>query len=292
MIGLSDGSFVVAYRSDYTDSSSSYAYDVLAQRYGADGTVLGGEFALNTTVSGTQFNPRLAALPGGKFVVVYGDASANDGSGYGVFSKVFNADGTVAVAEQGVPSTVAGNQYGHDVAVLADGSYVVVWWSADDQIHGQRFDGSGAKVGGQFQVSTVDSVPYQDYARVTALGDGGFVAIEAQAEGDIIENAHRERIGLLEHHADIAPYHHRIDPLAIDVLPEEVDVPVEAKTHHQIVHPVKTAQYRTLATAGGANEAGNLVLFDWHMAVAHGHEIAVENLVQLAVHDQIDRCAG
>ena len=50
-----------------------------------------------------------------------------------------------------------------------------MWWSANDQIHGQRFDGSGAKVGAQFQVSTVDSVPYQDYARVTALGDGGFV---------------------------------------------------------------------------------------------------------------------
>ncbi|HQZ02781.1 MAG TPA: PKD domain-containing protein, partial [Thauera sp.] len=173
VIGLSDGSFVVAYRSDYTDST--YTTDVLAKRYAADGTLLADEFTLNTTVSGTQFNPRLAALPGGKFVAVYGDASANDGSGYGVFSKVFNADGSVAVAELGVPTTVAGNQYGHDVAVLADGGYVVTWWSADDQIYGQRFNAAGAKLGGQFQVSTVDSVPYQDYARVTALADGGFV---------------------------------------------------------------------------------------------------------------------
>ncbi|MCP5224097.1 MAG: cadherin-like domain-containing protein [Thauera sp.] len=176
VVGLSDGSFVVAYRSDYTDASASYAQDVLAKRYAADGTLLADEFTLNTTVSGTQFNPRLAALPGGKFVAVYGDASSNDGSGYGVFSKVFNADGSVAVAEQVVPTTVAGNQYGHDVAVLADGGYVVVWWSsADDQIHGQRFDAAGAKSGGQFQVSTADSVPFQDYARVAALADGGFV---------------------------------------------------------------------------------------------------------------------
>src|SRR5690606_7688300 len=44
-----------------------------------------------------------------------------------------------------------------------------------DQIHGQRFDAAGAKSGGQFQVSTVDSIPHQDYARVAALADGGFV---------------------------------------------------------------------------------------------------------------------
>ncbi|RTL17565.1 MAG: tandem-95 repeat protein, partial [Rhodocyclaceae bacterium] len=176
VVGLSDGSFVVAYRSDYTDASASYAQDVLAKRYAADGTLLADEFTLNTTVSGTQFNPRLAALPGGKFVALYGDASSNDGGGYGVFSKVFNADGSVEVAEQVVPTAVAGNQYGHDVAVLADGGYVVVWWSsADDQIHGQRFDATGAKAGAQFQVSTSDSVPYQDYARVAALADGGFV---------------------------------------------------------------------------------------------------------------------
>ena len=183
VVGLSDGSFVVAFRSDYSNATSSYAYDVLAKRYAADGTLLADEFTLNTTVSGTQFNPRLAALPGGKFVAVYGDASSNDGSGYGLFSKVFNADGTVAVAEQVVPSTVAGNQYGHDVAVLADGGYVVVWWSADDRIHGQRFDAAGAKLGGQFQVSTSDSVPFQDYARVAALADGGFVVAWDSSNG-------------------------------------------------------------------------------------------------------------
>ena len=58
------------------------------------------EFTVNTTTTGTQYNPRLAALADGRFVAVYGDASSNDGSGYGVFSKVFNADGTQAVAEQ------------------------------------------------------------------------------------------------------------------------------------------------------------------------------------------------
>ncbi|GAB1459281.1 hypothetical protein MASR2M50_10550 [Thauera sp.] len=81
----------------------------------------------------------------------------------------------MAVAEQVVPTTVASNQYGHDVAVLSDGGFVVVWWSADDLIYAQRFDAAGAKVGGQIQVSTVESSSYQDYARVAALDNGGFV---------------------------------------------------------------------------------------------------------------------
>jgi large repetitive protein len=173
VVGLTDGSFVVAYRSDYT--GTTYTPDeILAKRYSATGTLLNDEFTVNTTTMGTQFEPRLAALSGGQFVAVWADTS-NDGSGYGVFSKVFNADGSEAVAEQRVNTTLIGNQYGPDVAALSGGGYVAVWWSADNQIYGQRFDAAGNKTGGEFQVSTVDTAANNNYARVTALDSGGFV---------------------------------------------------------------------------------------------------------------------
>ena len=176
LVGLSDGSFVVAYRSDYTNAAGTYMYDVLARRFDAAGNELNPEFTLNTTTAGTQYNPRLAALSGGQFVAVYGDASGNDGSSYGVFSKVFNANGTQAVAEQVVSTTIAGQQSGHDVAALAGGGYVAVWWSADNQLYGQRFDAAGAKLAGEFRISTVDTAPNNNFVRVTALASGGFVA--------------------------------------------------------------------------------------------------------------------
>ncbi|MBK8918090.1 MAG: hypothetical protein IPM73_08615 [Betaproteobacteria bacterium] len=175
VVGLSDGSFVVAYRSDYSNASSSYVYDVLAKRYDASGNLLTAEFTLNSTTTGTQYNPRLAALGGGQFVALYGDASGNDGDGYGVFAKLFNADGSVAAVEQVATATVSGQQSGHDVAALSGGGYVAVWWSADNHIHGQRFNAAGAKAGGEFQVSTVDTAASNNFARVTALDSGGFV---------------------------------------------------------------------------------------------------------------------
>ncbi len=41
--------------------------------------------------------------------------------------------------------------------------------------------------------------------------DVAFEAVKLQAEGDIIENAHRKGIWLLEHHPDMAPHDDRID---------------------------------------------------------------------------------
>ncbi len=59
----------------------------------------------------------------------------------------------------------------------------------------------------------------------------------------------------------------------------------EAEALHQVVHAVEATQHGALAAAGRPDETGDLVLADRHMAVANGHEIAVEDLVQLAVHD-------
>ncbi|MNI88238.1 hypothetical protein D3C73_1455160 [compost metagenome] len=59
----------------------------------------------------------------------------------------------------------------------------------------------------------------------------------------------------------------------------------ETEASHQVVHAVEAAQHGTFAAARRTDETGDLVLFNRHMAVTHGHEVTVENLVELAVHD-------
>ena len=88
-----------------------------------------------------------------------------------------------------------------------------------------------------------------------------------------------ERVRLLEHHADVAADHHRVDRLGVDVLAEELHVALEAEARDQVVHAVEAAQHRALAAARGADEAGDLALLDRHVAVAHGQELAVVDLV-------------
>ncbi|MFC5768639.1 PKD domain-containing protein, partial [Thauera sinica] len=170
VLGLADGSFVIAYSSYYNNTGGSY-YDVLGQRYAADGTPLGGEFTLNTQVSNTQSQPRLAALEGGGFVAIWTDSSG-DASGYGIVAQRFAADGSKLGGEIKVNTTETGNQQGPDVAGLPGGGFVAVW-HYNSAVYAQRFDASGGKAGGELLVSTADtSSNYSNHARVAVVGDG------------------------------------------------------------------------------------------------------------------------
>ena len=81
------------------------------------------------------------------------------------------------------------------------------------------------------------------------------VAVQAQAEGDVVVDARGERIGLLEDHADIAAHGNRVDRGIVDVAPAVMDVAFEAKAAHEVVHAVEAAQYRALAAPEGPMKA-------------------------------------
>ncbi|MFG6439490.1 PKD domain-containing protein, partial [Roseateles sp. LKC17W] len=174
VLGLADGSFIVAFRSDYNNAAGSHTYDVLAQRYDASGNPLGAEFALNTTGGATQFQPQLAALDGGGFVALWGDTSG-DGNGYGVAAQRFDNAGNKVGGLIAVNTTIASNQYGADIAALPGGGFVATWWSSGGQVYAQRFAADGSKLGGEVLVSTQDTSASNDYARIAVLGDGGFI---------------------------------------------------------------------------------------------------------------------
>jgi hypothetical protein len=116
-----------------------------------------------------------------------------------------------------------------------------------------------------------------------ALADTALEAVEAQPKRDIVKDAHRERIGLLEHHADVAPHDDGVDVLAVDVLAEEIDVAFQLEPLDQVVHAVETAQNGALAAAGRTDEAGDLALLDRHVAVADGKEVSIQDLLHLTV---------
>ncbi len=89
-----------------------------------------------------------------------------------------------------VNTTTESWQLSNDVAVLADGSFVVVWedWSVTDRaIRAQRYDAAGNRLGGEMLIATVPGGGgYESYApEVTALADGNFfVTWEQTATND------------------------------------------------------------------------------------------------------------
>lgn len=133
-------------------------------------------FRVNETEAGNQERPRVAMLPGDGAVVVWQGGSEVDTD---IYARFLSADGTFMTGEIKVNTYTALLQINPDVAVLADGSVVVVWASFNQDgsyqgVYGQRFSSNGVKVGGEFQINQY-TLNNQRNPSVAGLTGGGFV---------------------------------------------------------------------------------------------------------------------
>jgi len=140
----------------------------------------GAEFQVNTYTTGRQTFPAVAANADGNFVVVW-DSLGRDGGGEGVFGQRFTSAGAAVGAEFQVNTYTTNDQTLPAVAADADGNFVVVWSSNDQDgssqgVFGQRFTSTGAAVGAEFQVNTA-TTNEQALPAVAADADGNFVVV-------------------------------------------------------------------------------------------------------------------
>lgn len=184
---LSDGGWVVTWDSELQDGSSEGIYQ---QRFGADGQADGDETLVNTTTADAQVESVTAALSGGGWIVVWA-SNAQDGSGYGIYSQRFDPDGGRVGAEIRVNATTDGHQREPQVAVLADGGWVVVWelgTMGGSRLLQQRYDANGNPVGGETYLHPDDGNTNQLDAAVVGTPDGGWTISwtrdELELDGD------------------------------------------------------------------------------------------------------------
>lgn len=180
---LADGRFVVAWADWSEKGGDKYGAAVRAQLFDGDGSKLGGEFQVNTLTIGSQIVPTISALPGGGFVVAWGDLSTLDASvetGGDVRAQIFGADGRKFGGEFLVNTTSTAN--GPASTSLDDGRFVIAWSGHHATVPGtyvldvraQIFNGDGSTSGGEFLVNT--GPEHSQYGpRITSLAGGGFV---------------------------------------------------------------------------------------------------------------------
>jgi len=149
------------------------------QIFDAAGAKVGGEFRINGTLTGDQDFASVAALTDGGFVVTW--EATNAGAQYDVYARRYGATGTALGSEFLVNSTTADWQITPQVAGLGDGGFIVTWSSNLQDgngygLYGQRYNGSGARVGTEFQISTTVT-GNQDFSHVASLSGGGFVVV-------------------------------------------------------------------------------------------------------------------
>ncbi len=139
------------------------------------------EFPVNTTPTGDQDNVATAADANGNFVVVW-QSAGQDGSGLGIFARLFNAQGDPQGNEIPVTNTTVSDQANPSVAMDADGDFVVAWQgtTADnsDDIFVRRFDAAGQPKADEVTVNTnPGNNGLEQHPQVAIDANGDFVVV-------------------------------------------------------------------------------------------------------------------
>jgi hypothetical protein len=169
------GNFVIAWSSRGQDGSVESVY---AQRYNFEGLAQGDEFQVNTYTQGTQFYPQVAMDADGDFVVVW-SCVTDEVLEEGIKARRFEADGT-PVADEFLVYSISVEGYNYpDVAMSADGGFIIVWdqldaWDDGKGVLGRLYDADGLAQGDPFQVNTF-TAGIQSSASVDMDSTGRFV---------------------------------------------------------------------------------------------------------------------
>ena len=174
---LNDGGSVVVWQSNGQDGSG---YGIYAQRYDGSGNIVGNEFQVNSYTASWQLSTRITSLSDGGFIITW-QSEHQDGNSWGIYAQQYDSFGNTVGNEFRVNTYTVDIQANSSITSLSDGGFVVVWQSngqdgSDYGIYAQRYDGSGNRVGDEFQVNTY-TANNQEKPSITSLSDGGFVVV-------------------------------------------------------------------------------------------------------------------
>jgi hypothetical protein len=151
-------------------------WGIRARRIYSDLSGFRTTFPVNSVTAGDQQNARVAVLPGGGAIFAWQSSTAQ---GNRVYVRFLGADEVFTGPEIPASETAVGHQSHAAIAVLNNGSAVVVWAEEkrDGSMQGifaQRFSAGGMRLGATFQENTVSYLNQRSPA-IAALNNGGFV---------------------------------------------------------------------------------------------------------------------
>ncbi|WP_374367187.1 calcium-binding protein [Dongia sp.] len=170
---LAGGGFVVARQ---TNSGIS------VQHYDAAGVAVGTAW---TRANGNP--PSVTVLSDGSYVVTWHATSIDaQADSYGIGGQRFAADGTAVGPVFRVNTSSANHQTQPDIVALSGGGFVVVWTdgsAGNNDVRGQLYDAVGNQLGGGEFLINSGRTDTQQVPAVTALADGGFMAVWESRNG-------------------------------------------------------------------------------------------------------------
>ncbi|WP_349601045.1 cadherin-like domain-containing protein [Azospirillum argentinense] len=189
---LPDGGYVIGwYSTNGAIRGNTLPGTIYQQRYGASGEPIGGETQVSTQIGSEKTWPVTTTFADGSWIVVWQSYAQVSGSSlYDIYAQRYNADGTKNGREFQVNTSTAGHQANPSVSTLANGGFIVGWWTnqtvgSGPGIYTQRYDAFGAKVGAETRInSTAANNTYQYRQANEGLSDGGFAVVWASTNLD------------------------------------------------------------------------------------------------------------
>lgn len=130
------GRFIVAWQIPGDDLDGDRD-SIFGQRLNPDGSPLGARFRVSGEGLGYRANPRVAASPGGHFLVVWESETENEVASAGVTARRFDDAAKPLGPEFYVSTRAFTYQVEPNVAVHADGTFQVVW--ASESLDGEGY---------------------------------------------------------------------------------------------------------------------------------------------------------
>lgn len=182
---------IAAWSSLDQDASDDTDWDVLAQRFDAQGNRVGDEFVWNSTTADSQRHVTLAAGMDGEVIAAW-QSRAQDGDSWGVVARLLEADGETFGSEILLNDDTAGQQYEVSLAVAADGTWIATWTTGTDdgagwEVAARTFSPTGAAEADSFLVNTNTSGAnsgHQQHASIGTAGDTAWVVWSGNGPSD------------------------------------------------------------------------------------------------------------
>ena len=162
------GNFVVAWT-----STSVTGTEAMARRFDSNGAPLGDEFQVNLFAGGPHSVGGAAMSPAG-FVVSW--VGEGEGTTNGIFARLFDADGNPVTDDLSVTGALQANLPPPDVAMNANGDFVVVWHDGNEPtlaVSGRRWSFAGTPASDAFAISN-STLDARD-PRVSSDSAGNFI---------------------------------------------------------------------------------------------------------------------
>jgi Ca2+-binding RTX toxin-like protein len=173
---LQDGTFIITFHGP--DGSD---YGIYGRRFNPDGTPYNNQndFSINTYNNSAQTFTDVTVLENGNYVVTW-YSNGQDGSGWGVYGRVFNSNGAPINDEEfRVNSITNGHQSNPAVSALKDGSFIITFHGPDGSDYGvyaRRYNADGIPYNNENEFLINDHISSaQTFSDITALENGGFV---------------------------------------------------------------------------------------------------------------------